>query len=153
MPTVLKFQDYQSNENTTLTTGLNSLASGASIDSAAIDNTSTGSPANMTLADFEINLASVNITSATGYFSIYLIPSIDGTNYPDYTTGTTPVTPAHYFAGQMNTIAKNGTQRQTLVGVQLPPGKFKVVLVNNTGVALAASSNVLTMRRYSLQSV
>lgn len=153
MTTTLKQTDYLAAAATVISTAANSLANGSLIDSSEIDNTSGGTNGNAMEIDLDLSLASLNISSATAYVAVYLVPTVDGTNYPHYTTGATPKMPSHYFVGNMLFNVLNGAQRQVLTDIQIPPGKFKFAIINNTGVAFAASGNTLAWRSSNLQSV
>ena len=134
-----------SNYNTAadaITTGMNSLASAAGIDSAAITLTN-----NDQYALISVVLATLNIASTSAYVSIYLIPqNADGSTYPNYTTGATPAIPAHYLAKNILFNVLNGAQTQSAI-IALPfPDPFKLVIVNNLGVAMNASGNKVSYR-------
>jgi hypothetical protein len=53
--------------------------------------------------------------------------------------------------GSIGLVAATQAQEGTLTGVVIPPGKFKVVLYNQGGVALAASANTVAYRTYNRQ--
>lgn len=134
---------------TALTTDLNSLANGsASALSAEIDNSTN----KYLYADMELNLASLTPT-AGGYVALYLVPSVDGTNYPLFDTGASPGTANNnYFAGSFSTKAAAAAQRIAMREIQLPPGKYKLAVYNGAGVALAASGNTLSWRPFNTAS-
>jgi hypothetical protein len=134
---------------TALTTDLNSLANGStSALSAEIDNSTT----KYLYADMELNLASLTPT-AGGYVALYLVPTIDGTNYPLFDTGASPGTANNnYFVGSFSTKAAAAAQRIAMREIQLPPGKYKLAVYNGAGVALAASGNTLSWRPYNTAS-
>ena len=138
---------YTAAISTKLSTELNSLADAATTAlSAEIDNSS----ALDTLADFQLDLASVTISSTTALCTIYIVPTVDGTNYPDWGSSTYGNYNAQYAVGTI--LVKNvsaAAARANLTRVPLPPGKFKVALRNSTGAALASSGNTLGMRTYA----
>lgn len=130
-----------------LTTELNSLADAATTAlGSEIDNTSN---LNDTI-DFQLDLASVTITGTSAYVVVYLVPTVDGTNYPDWGSSTYANYDAQYAVG---TIAvKNvsaAAARAMLTGIQLGPFKYKLALRNMTGAAHAASGNTLAYRTYA----
>jgi hypothetical protein len=129
-----------------ITTGLDSLANGARAVSAAVDN-ATGL---YLYADFECNFASAAF-AAGAYVSLYLLESIDATNYEDGSTSVTPTAQALIA----NIPFRNATAAQIHAarGIVLPPTNFKILLINNTGVALAASGSTLKCIRYNENDV
>lgn len=131
---------------TALSTELNSLANnGSSAASSAIDNTT----ALDMWADLELNLGTFgSAPSAGAYVEIYLIPSVDGTNYAD---GSSSVAPAQeLLVGAFSVRANTAAQRLALRGVPVPPGLFKFLAINKTGQAMNASGNTLKYCTYHL---
>lgn len=128
-----------------LTTELNSLGNNTlSSASAAVNN-----DANLDMyADLELVLASLSPT-AGAYVAVYLLEAIDGTNYPE-ATNLRLKTSQLLLAIPLDTTAATA-QRIAARNVLLPPGKFKVVLDNQSGVSLAASGNTLKMLPYNVQ--
>lgn len=151
--TILKQTDYTAAVATVISTAANSLASLSAIDSSAIDNSSSGVGADALFMDIVLSLASLAIASASAYVSVYVIPAVDGTNYPHYTTGATPKLPAQYFVGNILFNVLTAAQLQALTRIEIPPCPFKIVIVNNTGVAFAASGNTLAYRLSNYQGV
>lgn len=131
-----------------LTTELNSLADGSVCAlSSEIDN---GSALDI-FADFQLDLASLTISSTSAFVSVHIVPTVDGTNYPDWTAGAVGNYHQQYLAGVI--LIKNvsgAAARANLSGVALPPGKFKVALRNGVGAALASSGNTLAIRTYAV---
>jgi len=131
-----------------LTTELNSLASAAfSGESAAIDNT-TGLYQWM---DVSLVLASFTPGSGSPYCAMYIVYSLDGTNYekvPDGSSGDKPpnaIFPLEASVAQASEIV--------IPNVPIAPLKFKLVLKNVSGATLAASSNTLEYNRHYEQGV
>jgi hypothetical protein len=125
-----------------LSTGLNSLASGSSASSSAIANGTDLYP----LMDVSITLAS--LTPGTGgYVEVHVLPLLDnGTSYPDvFSGGPTMVGAFQLLSGAS---AKNGM----LTGIQIPPGDFKLALLNVAGASLASSGNTVKSRRYDINA-
>jgi hypothetical protein len=114
------------------TTELNSLGIGAvSSLGAAINNTS----ARDTIMTVQISLASAAFTGSPNIF-VRFVQSIDGgTTYEDNDTSAWGVTLP---------IAATTAAHVRSADFAIPPGHFKLQVVNNTGVALAASGNTLT---------
>lgn len=140
---------YKATIATALTTELNSLANGsASALSAEIDNSTT----KYLYADMELYLASLD-PAVNGFVALYLVPTINGTNYPLFDSGASPGTANNnYFVGSFFTRDASGIQRIAMREIQLPPGKYKFSVLNAAGVALAASGNTLSWRPYNTAS-
>lgn len=125
-----------------LTTGLDSLASGsATAASTAIDNST-----NLDMfADFSAILGSIN-PSGTPYLELHLLPRLgDASTYADRSTST--------LAGQLVVTTGSSAKSGMFVSfnggpIIIPPGLFKVQVVNQTGVSLAASGNTVSYRAY-----
>jgi hypothetical protein len=130
-----------------LTTELNSLADGSvTALSSEIDNISN----QHMFADFQVDLASLTISSTSAFLTLFIVPTVDGTNYPDWTSGAEGNYHSQYKAEII--LVKNvsaTTARADCREVSIPPGKFKVALRNGTGASLASSGNTLGMRSYS----
>lgn len=124
-----------------ITTGLNSLADGSSTSaSAAVDNTA----ALNLYADFGLMLGSVNPSGAP-YLELRLLElNGDGSTYDDNAAGACVGT----FIVTTGSSAKVATLRRVLLTL----GQFKAIVVNRTGVTLAASANTLYYRTYSEQN-
>lgn len=133
-----------------MTTGLNALANSTSETtgkaiSAAVDNDITRD----TYMDFELYVTYGVAPSAGGYVEIALIPSLDATNYAD---GSATVDPdLQLWVGRFYLRAVTSAQRLHLRGILLPPLKFKVLLRNYAGQAMAASGNLLNGKTYNLE--
>lgn len=129
-----------------LTTELNSLADGTvTALGSQVDNTT-----NLDMVvDFQLDLASLTISSANAYVNVYIVPTIDGTNYPDSVT-TYANFMAGYLVGSIPVKAVSATTaRATLTGILIGPGKFKVAVRSMLGVSMAASGNTLGIRAYA----
>lgn len=131
-----------------LTTELNSLADAAiSGLGTAITNSSNLDM----MIDFQIDLASLTISSTTAYVIVYLVPALDGTNYPDWGSTTYANYDAQYAVGPI--AIKNvsaAAAKAVLEGtVRLGPGVYKAAVRNMTGAAFAASGNTLKYRTYA----
>jgi len=134
--------------STVMTTELDALAAttGKAI-SAAIDNST-----NLDLFDdLELTVDFASAPTAGTVIEVYLLPAVDGTNYPD---GSTTVLPqagllVAGFAVRNDTAA----QRMAVRGVSLPPGSFKYLVQNTTNQAFPATGSVLSRNPYQLQSL
>lgn len=129
---------------TALTTELNSLANGSqSAASAAIPNETDL----YQYIDLELVLASLTPTG-TPYCAVYLVASLDGTNYEDLTTSAT-----HALLATFPMSTAVAAKRIVVKNLLLPPLGFKLAVQNQAGPALAASGNTLKYRRHNEQSV
>lgn len=146
MPTTLTNKAYETIASL-LTTELNSLANAAySAASAAQGADGTGGPL---YGDFELVLGSLDPTVYT-VAELYILRSADGTNYEDAPSSTNPG--GGMLAGTFIGSDASAAHRIVLGGVSLPPGLWKAVLKNTSGVAFTASANTLKVRPYNLLS-
>ena len=125
---------------TVLTTELNSLADGAFSGVGSEYNNST---AFHRFGWLDISLASLNPTTGA-YLQVFMIATLDGTNYPDAPSSTNPglqylVTPL------LNVATGSAAKRIVIPPFLLPPAKIKFVLYNKCNVALASSGNTVTL--------
>jgi hypothetical protein len=134
-------------------TDLNSLANSSSESTGKVLGSAIDNEADKYMnADFELNLGSFGGTpSSGGYVELYLLYSVDGTNFCDGSTTVDP--PATALVGAFAIRANTAAQRITIDGVPLLPFKFKTLLRNKTGQSFNASGNTLKMRRYNPESV
>jgi hypothetical protein len=131
-----------------MTTELNALAgtSGKAI-SAAIDNSTTLD----LFDDLELNVTFASAPTVGTVIEVYLVTSIDGTNYAD---GSTTVLPqSSLYVGGFTVRAVATAQRMHLRGIALPSGLFKYLLQNTTNQAFPATGSTLNRNPYQLQSV
>lgn len=144
-------QAYETTDTLTIT--IASLANGSGRASTAIDNTSLLDITADVGIKIKTNAAG---TSSTGYVSVYLIRSYDGTTYDDVFGGTdgayTPVNAL--FLGTIAATANATTYVKTFdlaeYGLTLPK-KFAIGIVNSTGAALdstAGNHEVKVTRKY-----
>jgi hypothetical protein len=115
-----------------------------------IDNSSLRAP----FMDLELALGSAAFTGTDSAIEIYVIASIDGTTYPDWTGNVTTDEQENnkHFRGSMTTNADTSAQIMSLESVNVPPGKFKFGIRSRAGVTLAASANDLSYRRWTYAS-
>jgi hypothetical protein len=156
MATTLKLAGYLASEAAIVFSGtqqLNSLADNEYTDwSDEIDN-STNLYA---MADIRVVIASAAfITPADCGLEIFLIPTVDGTNYPTWTGNTTTdqVHNGPFFVGYIPFTGTTAAQAGVLIGVDLPNGKYRWAARNRGNVALAGSGNTIYWRPHSVQSV
>lgn len=131
--------------NAYLGTELNSLANAARVIGAAIDN----STALDIYMDLELCLAEQGgARSAGARVDVYLVSSLDGgTNYGYGAANLTPAAHALVwtFALDAAVSARYVSGKPFVIG----PGHHKLLIVNATGQAFAASGNTLKYRVFS----
>lgn len=115
----------------------------SSTASAAIDNTT-----NLDLfMDLELNLAAPAATRTAGAtINVYMIQALDGTNYD--TLNATAADLVCVFPLDAAQTAIRASRRD----IPIPPGLFKLFVLNSTGAATAASGNTLKYRTHSIQT-
>jgi hypothetical protein len=103
-------------------------------------------------ADVEIVLASAAFTGTDSGIEVYLIPSVDGTNYPTWTgNGTSDEQENNgFFVGFVSTTGTTAAQRMVLRNVELPNGKYKWGFRNRGNVTLAGSGNSVSWRPHTV---
>ncbi len=139
MATQTAFSAYTQSLTSTMTTELNALANGSGIIGAAIDNTT-----NLDLwADFQLNVDFVSAPTAGTSVDLYLIPSLDGTNYADSGAVLPP-----YYVGSFPMVATTAAQIAVVRRVPLGPGKFKPYVFNGSGQAFPATGSTVQYRSY-----
>lgn len=107
------------------------------------------------LADLELVLGSAAFTGADSAINVYIVPTLDGTNYPTWSGNATTDAPENeiYFSVQLP--LKAATQAQRVVSnaeqpARLPNGKFKFGIRSRANVSLAASGNTLSWRPHTI---
>jgi len=130
---------------TVLSTELNSLANGARAISSAI----TGGQE--LWDDLELVVTYGTNPTAGSVVEVYLIPSVDDTNYSD---GDASIVPGFsMLVGYFPLRAVTSAQRPAGIrGVVLTPGKWKYLVANLSGQTMAATGNTLKRRMYSMDS-
>lgn len=147
----IKQQGYAASATTCLTTELNSLATGSACSASSAQGADAGDAE--LLLDFEL-LTGGSITPGTNpRADLYLIQSVDGTNYEDATTGASESLPPDAYVGSFVPTSGAGTKRMVLRNRTAPVGLWKAIVQNELGVSLAASGNTLKWRAHSYQSV
>lgn len=145
MPTY-RFSSYGST-TTYLSTELNALADNGNKLGAAIDNSSN----RHFYMDVEVYLNTVDLSAQTNpAVNIYLLPSLDGTNYVDGADGTDPT--AQTLAKSVAMLEANSTHRQVARGIVIPPALFKLLIENKLGAAFNATLNTIKYRIYTEES-
>lgn len=136
---------------TALSTGLNSLADAGRAISSAIDN-----DAGLDLyCDLELAIAYTSSAPSAGVkvAEVYLLPTVDGTNFAEGGTSLTPQKSLLVAAFESRNGSTSAVEYLTASGIPLPPRDFKLLLVNTSGKTLHATLNTLKIRPYKLQAV
>ena len=135
---------------TALSTDLNGLANGSySAVSVAINNESDL----YQFINLELYLASLTPVAGQSV-GVYLLPSVDATNYVDGGGAVAP--PAETLIAVFSLSTSAGAKWRAAVNIPIPPLSFVLVIGNLTigsGVAFAANSNTLKYRRHNGQGV
>lgn len=101
--------------------------------------------------DLYIDLASAAFTGADAGIEAYLVPSVDGTNYPAWTGNATADAQENQIhrAGFAPIKAATAACKMVLRDIDLPPGKYKWGFRNRGNVTTAASGNTISWRPHS----
>lgn len=134
--------------STIISTGMNSLGDGSNAISSAISNDATGEL--YMFADFELYIAATSTRSADARVEMYILIELDGSNYSYGGTALDPAPSMH--VGDFQFDASTGARYAHVRGVRLPPTDYKVLLINEVGVALASSGNTLKVAPYNIQT-
>lgn len=147
MPTNFLWGDRQSAVDLLVGSELNSLANAyGCAASPAIDLTAS----KWMLGDLGLYIASSSLAfTSASYADVYFLTSPDGTNYPKYTSGASPkIAGGNYFAGRIwihPASLSSEAIYEVLTGVRIPNAKFKVALINGSGVTWPSSGNWLKL--------
>jgi hypothetical protein len=86
--------------------------------------------------------------SVGGSIDLYLVPSIDDTNYSNGGTAVTP--PVTTFVGSFPLYMNaNSGQRIPIYNIPMAPLSVKPLIRNSSGQTIPANSGILTVRLYS----
>lgn len=139
-----------------LTATLNALG----IDTTDLGSTVIDNQTNLdTFMDLELKLASYDISAQSNpAVTVYIVESIDGGT--DYDTASDAVSaddsmpPSDKIIAVIGVRPGIGAEVKTAIKsmIPIPPSKFKLMVRNETGVALAATGNTLEYRTYTLGS-
>lgn len=108
-------------------------------------------------ADLYVALASATWDTVDCGLEVYLVPSVNGTNYPTWTgDGTTDLAGQNaYFVGFIP-VTDTGAGYAfdgVLSNIALPNGKYKWAFRSRLGVTTASSGNTIYWRPHSVQEV
>ena len=131
-----------------LTTELNSLADGANGLGAKVDNVADGE--NEMFISLELNLAATSSRDADARIEIYILYSVDDTNFDmgSASVDPRPETLLHVFSYDAATT----TRYRTTANLPLAPFDFKLLVMNELGVAFFGSGSTLKYRLHSAES-
>jgi hypothetical protein len=135
-----KIQSEAGSISSVLTTELDSLINIGKELSGEIDNSTGG-----TLDLFDEVLLYTGTFGATpsadATVELFLLESLDGTNYED---GSDSVYPAFAnLVGVFNIREVTTAQNHVIRGIELPPSKFKYLIRNRSGQNMPSSGNTL----------
>ena len=106
----------------------------------------------------ELGAATWDLTDAG--IEVYIVPTVNGTNYPDWSGNTTVDAPeqSHYFVAFLPIKDSNSSVAAKVVtssqgAIELPNGKFKFGIRNRGNVTLAATGNTLYWRPRSYDAI
>lgn len=116
-----------------------------------IDNSTNKYP----FADIDLVLGSAAFTGTDSGIELYIVPTVDGTNYPDWSGNATTDAPEqlHYFVTFLPLKAATAARRvvsSTQSPIRLPNGKFKFGIRSRANVSLASSGNTLYYRPHAM---
>lgn len=148
MASPFNWSAYASGDPTSiLTTQLNSLANSAA---NVLSTSNTGLTAGGYIyADMEFVSGGAITPVAGAFVEVWLLRSIDGTNYEDGSSTAAPGRAADAVIPVRS--ASTITPRAGIPGVILPVSTFAAIARNQTGVTLAASGNIVRYSRYTEQ--
>jgi len=106
------------------------------------------------LCDVELYLASAAFTGVDCEVDVYLVPSVDGTNYGTWDGNTTSPgnTNARYKVGVIPIKATTAACRGILPRVPLYNGLQKFAFRSRANITLASSANTAKYRPHQLQN-
>jgi hypothetical protein len=106
------------------------------------------------LADLYLDLGSAAFTGTDSSIEIYLIPTVDGSTYPNWTGNVTTDEQENnqYYVGEVYTSGATATQDIVIRNILLPNGKYKWGFRNRSNVTLNAT-NAIYWRPHQYQAV
>lgn len=147
-----KWTAYNTADTAISGTLMNALANAAYTQpGTAIDNTS----GLYLYGDLSIKLSSaVSVPAGAPTISIWILPAIDGTNYPNPPGNAAAQPPANLLAGTIVMVPSVSSSVMIARGLVLPPSLFTVLIQNNLGVAFpATNTSTCQLFRYNEQAV
>ena len=148
MPTESKWEAPASIQ-TYLTTELNSLADGANKLGAKIDNVADGE--NEMFLNLELSIAAqASARASDARVEVFILYSIDDTNFDMGDDSTDPRPDA--LATVLLLDAATTARYRVAVNLPIAPLDCKILVINETGQAFAASGNTLKYRLHSAET-
>lgn len=151
MTDVLRGPGYKAEAQAGLGSELDGLADNTwSALSAEFDNSTNG----YMFMDIEFDLNTITPTGADAAVELYIVPSVDGTQYPT-TTNTSNADEQEnqqYFVGSVTLSLDNEVHIHTIRGVEVPVGKWKMFVRNRANVGLNASGSTIKWRPWNFSS-
>lgn len=145
-----KWTNLSTSTYTALSTELNSLGSGSlAISASPLSNDADGEQ-NL-YGIWELNLAAQGTNRTGDLITVWLLPTMDGTNYSYGGSSLEPSGSNWKFEFQIDTGAL-AARRIVVDGIQVPPTDFHTVVKNSTGQAFASSGNTLKVRFYGVRA-
>ena len=135
-------------------TTLNGLANAGYALGGAINNIPTaGSVISYDMADLTITLSSAVTTgSSSPYIVVWILPAVDGTNYPSPPGASAAAAPAG-LAYSFPQVPSVSTTTIVCPNIPIPPYNFKVQIQNNLGVAFPpTNTSTCQLQRKGVQS-
>lgn len=130
---------------TTVLTGLTTANNTMSAASSTYDNST-----NLDLyVDIEVSTGSMS-PSAGAYVALYVLESVDGTNFPAQSDADLRLTSTQLLAVIPFGVTASTAQRITVRNILLPPAKIQFKLDNQTGVALVSTAVKVLPYNYNL---
>ena len=131
-----------------LTTELNSLADGANVLGAKVDNVADGE--NEMFINLELNLAATSSRDADARIEIYVLYSVDDTNFD---MGSASVDPRpETLLTVMSFDAATAARTRMAVNLPIAPFDFKLLIMNELGQSFFGSGSTLKYRLQSAES-
>lgn len=125
-----------------LTSGMNSLANNGRKFGTGVSSTRDQ------YMDAEFTLATQgSARSAGAVIELYLIPSVDGTNYA-YGADAGPDPAGTHLVGLFQFDAAVTARIDNVIGIFVPAGNWLLAVIQRTGQAFAASGNILKYTLY-----
>lgn len=116
--------------------------------SDAIDNSTN----KYVTVDILLALGSAAFTGSGSSVEVYVVRSVDGTNYGSWAGNVTADEQENnqYFVGSVTTSGATAAQELILSNVVVPPGLYKIGLRNRSNATLAAA-NTISFRPHSFE--
>lgn len=144
----LKLSGYLASEAAIVFSGTQTLDSLTDNEWTDLSNEIDNSTNKYDRVDLRIDLASLTPTGTDAGLEIYLVPSIDGTTYPDWTGNSTSDQQQNqlFYVGFVPLATGAAVKDGVLRDVSLPNGKYKFGVRNRANVTLAADAGDIYWR-------